>query len=125
MLGIAYACLRWRPFRVEISGPSMAPELAPGDWALAVQTPRVRSGDIVVVEHPDRENLEMVKRIAAGPDQLAPDGRILDADEFWVEGDQGNRSTDSRQFGPVRRSDIKAKVLLVYWPPDRRHLVRR
>lgn len=102
----------------------MVPELSPGDWALAVETRRIRTGDIVVVEHPDRAELEMVKRIVADPGLPAPDGRILDPDEFWVEGDQAGRSTDSRRFGSVRRSGIKAKVLLVYWPPERRHLVR-
>jgi hypothetical protein len=35
--------------------------------------------------------------------------------------DQG--STDSRHFGPVRREQLKAKVLLIYWPNDRRKLL--
>ncbi|MEW6059055.1 MAG: S26 family signal peptidase [Actinomycetota bacterium] len=122
-VGVAYSFVRWRPFRVEVSGPSMAPTLLPGDFALAVKPGRLRRGDVVVLEHPKRSGLEMVKRITGLPDELAPDGRILELDEWWVEGDNPDGSTDSRHFGPVRRDLIKAKVRLVYWPPSRRRLL--
>jgi signal peptidase I len=116
----AYAFLRWRPFRVEISGPSMQPRLRSGDWALAVPTSRFRRGHVVVVEHPGRAGFEMVKRVVAVPGDVTPDGRMLDADEFWVEGDAPGVSTDSRHFGPVRRDHLKARVRMVYWPFERR-----
>ncbi|HEX9122118.1 MAG TPA: S26 family signal peptidase [Actinomycetota bacterium] len=122
-VAVAYSFLRWKPFRVEISGGSMAPALRPGDWALAVAPGRVRRGDIVVAEHPERPGFEMVKRVAILPDELAPDGGILGLDEYWVEGDDPANSTDSRHFGPVRREQIKAKVRLIYWPPSRRRLL--
>jgi signal peptidase I len=122
-VGIAYSILRWKPFRVEIAGPSMAPTLRPGDWALAVKRGRIRRWDIVVVEHPHRLGFEMVKRIVGIPDELAPNGAILEADEWWVEGDAPAESTDSRQFGPVRTADVKATVRLIYWPPSRRRLL--
>src|SRR6266545_482769 len=83
----AWTVLRWKPFRVEIAGPSMRPALEPGDWALAVAPSRIRRGGVVVVEHPARPGFEMVKRVAAVPGDAAPDGRVLGADEFWVEGD--------------------------------------
>jgi signal peptidase I len=122
-VAIAYSFVRWRPFRVEISGPSMAPALLPGDWALAVQTGRLRRGDVVVFEHPEWPGLEMVKRVVVLPDELAPDGRILGLGEWWLEGDNPAQSTDSRHFGPVSRELIKAKVRLVYWPPARRRIL--
>jgi nickel-type superoxide dismutase maturation protease len=122
-VAIAYSFVRWRPFRVEISGPSMAPTLEPGDFALAVRPNRLRRGDIVVIEHPRRPGLEMVKRITGLPDELVPDGRILEEEEWWVEGDNPAQSTDSRHFGSVPRELIKAKVRLVYWPPARRRLL--
>ena len=100
----------------------MAPTLAPGDWALVVTTVRYRRGDVVVVEHPGRPGYEMVKRLVGLPgDRVAE--RILGDDELWVEGDYEPASTDSRQFGPVRADALKAKVLLVYWPPQRRRRV--
>jgi nickel-type superoxide dismutase maturation protease len=117
--GIAWACLRWKPSRVIVEGGSMAPTLAPGDWALAVPLSRPRPGDVVVVEHPGRPGYEMVKRLAAGPGELVGE-RTLGSDEWWIEGDFPQASTDSRQFGPVRRERLKAKVLLIYWPKERR-----
>jgi signal peptidase S26 family len=102
----------------------MVPTLFPGDWALAVRPGRLRHGDVVVVEHPNRPGFEMVKRITGVPGGHAPDGRVLGAGEWWVEGDARGRSTDSRSFGPVRSDHVKAVVRLVYWPPARRRLLR-
>jgi hypothetical protein len=106
----------------------MAPTLAPGDWALVVTPSRFAVGDVVVVEHPQRPSdepaYEMVKRLVGGPgDRIA--GRELGENEFWVEGDMASASTDSRHFGPVALEGLKARVLLVYWPKHRRHVVGR
>jgi signal peptidase I len=118
-LAVAYAALRWRPFRVEVRGGSMRPTLQPGDWALAVVKP-VHVGDVVVVEHPGRPGFDLVKRVTALPGDATPDGSQLGPDEFWLEGDAGPASSDSRAFGPVRRTDVKATLVYVWWPPDRR-----
>jgi nickel-type superoxide dismutase maturation protease len=120
---IVLAFLRWKPFRVEVEGASMVPTLLPGDWALAVEARTVKRGDVVVVEHPGRPGYEMVKRLTALPGDRPRDHRTLGPDEWWVEGDRPDGSTDSRHFGPVRREQITAKVLLVYWPNDRRRLI--
>lgn len=101
----------------------MAPTLAPGDVALAIPLHRPAVGDVVVVEHPDRPRYEMVKRIVGVPGQRMGE-RTLGADEWWVEGDFSDASTDSRQFGPVRRDALKAKVVLIYWPKDRRRRLK-
>jgi nickel-type superoxide dismutase maturation protease len=119
----AWTFLRTRPSRVAIEGPSMAPTLLPGDWALVVALRRVDRGDVVVVEHPGRPGYEMVKRVTAVPGDTVGE-RTLGPDEHWVEGDYANASTDSRSFGPVTRDELKAKVVLVYWPTYRRHVVR-
>ena len=101
----------------------MAPTLLPGDWALVVSLRTVARGDVVVVEHPGRPGYEMVKRLTAVPGDTVGERR-LEQDEYWVEGDYANASTDSRSFGPVTREELKAKVVLVYWPTYRRHVVR-
>jgi inner membrane protease subunit 1 len=121
LLGVAI--LRWQPSRVAIEGASMMPTLLPGEWALAVGRRRVRHGDVVVVEHPGRPGYEMVKRVRGVPGEVVSDRTLAD-DEFWVEGDRQDASTDSRHFGPVRREHVKAKVLLVYWPKERRRRIR-
>ncbi|HEX5951411.1 MAG TPA: S26 family signal peptidase, partial [Actinomycetota bacterium] len=115
--------VRWRPSRVEVRGDSMIPTLWPGDRALAVPARRPRRGHVVVVEHPARSGFEIVKRITGVPGDMAPDGRILGANEFWVEGDNPARSTDSRHHGAVHAAQVKARVELVYSPSSHRRLV--
>jgi signal peptidase I len=122
-LAAVWLVARWRPFRIEVRGDSMAPTLLPGDWALAAEPGTPTRGHVVVVEHPTRPGLEMVKRITGVPGDLTPDGRILGPEEYWVEGDNPTRSTDSRHHGPVRLEQVKARVRVVYWPPSRRGVV--
>ena len=115
-----------RPFRVAVEGESMSPGLLPGDWVVAVRARRVRRGDVVVVEDPRTPGFELVKRVVAVPgdwlevadyhEQGDAAGLVLGADEYWVQGDAPERSTDSRTFGPVARSAIRGVVRLRYWP---------
>jgi inner membrane protease subunit 1 len=119
---IAVALIRWRPTRIEIQGASMVPTLLPGDRALAVSGRGPRKGDVMVVEHPERLGYEMVKRVAALPGESVGE-RALGGDEYWVVGDREDASSDSRHFGPVRQEHLKARVLLVYWPKERRRRI--
>jgi nickel-type superoxide dismutase maturation protease len=121
---IGVALVRWRPARIEIEGASMVPTLMPGDWALVVDGRRPRRGDVFVVEHPGRPGYEIVKRIVGLPGDRIGD-RSLAGDEYWIEGDRPDASTDSRQFGPVRREHLKARVVLIYWPKERRRRIGR
>jgi len=123
VLFAAYALARWRPARVQVRGPSMAPTLLSGDLALALAPGRPRRGEVVVVEHPDRPGFEVVKRVVAGPGELAPDGSTLPPDRVWIEGDAPSSSTDSRAFGAVGIDRVRARVRLVYWPPARWRLL--
>jgi nickel-type superoxide dismutase maturation protease len=121
VLGAAFVLVRWRPFRVEVAGRSMWPTLEPGDWALAIGTTRGRRphiGDIVVLEHPDRPGVELVKRVT----EVRNSSTTRPA-ELWVEGDDPVNSTDSRHFGPVDRSQVRGRLVLVWWPPSRRRLL--
>jgi signal peptidase I len=118
----AWTIVRHRPSRVAIEGPSMTPALVPGDWCLVAVPRRWRRGDVVVVEHPGRPGYEIVKRLVGLPGD-AISGRRLGPGEHWVEGDHPS-STDSRAFGPVAAEALRARVLLIYWPPARRRLVR-
>ena len=123
VVAAAAAFARYRPARVAIEGISMAPTLLPDDWVLVVTPDHFDRDDVVVVEHPQRPGYEIVKRLVAVPgDEL--DGRILEADEFWVEGDFAEHSTDSRAFGPVTGAQLKATAVLIYWPLERRRVVR-
>jgi nickel-type superoxide dismutase maturation protease len=111
---LGWTCLRLKPTRVRIQGDSMAPTLVAGDWALAFTPRRFSSGDVVIVEHPERPGFEMVKRVV----------KVTDRGQYWVEGDSPGASTDSRAFGAVSGAALKAKVVAIYWPKERRRLVR-
>jgi type IV secretory pathway protease TraF len=102
------------PFRVEVSGGSMAPGLRHGDWLIATRRGRIRRGAVVVLAHPGR-TLDLVKRVAAVPGDRGS-GRALGSDEFLVIGDNEAASTDGRTFGPVRSHAIEGVVRFRYWP---------
>jgi nickel-type superoxide dismutase maturation protease len=105
---------------------SMAPSLQAGDWAVATRAHRVARGEVVVLAHPLRPELELVKRVVGGPgDPALPGGRELGSDEWFVLGDNHGTSTDSRSFGPVSRTAVAGRVRFVYWPPRRMGPIRQ
>jgi len=46
----------------------------------------------------------------------------IDPTMVWLEGDNPDRSTDSRTTGPVRRDAVVGIVRARYWPPRRARL---
>lgn len=107
--------------RATVRGESMAPTLRPGYRlladGLAYRRDRPRLGDIVLVRHQEVPGLTMVKRIAAIPGD-AVGGQTLGRGEYWVLGDNAGASTDSRDFGPVKRR-LLDRVWVLYWPTQR------
>jgi signal peptidase I len=45
------------------------------------------------------------------PPIVVPDGTL------WVMGDNRSNSSDSRFFGPIRRSTVQGRTILRVWPP--------
>jgi hypothetical protein len=88
----------------------MEPALRPGDWLLVWRglVPgrplRVRSGQVVIADHPMRPSMLLVKR--ATKHELG--GWFLSSDNL----DAG--AVDSNQFGPVAQEAIRGRVLLRY-----------
>lgn len=91
--------------RVRVTGASMSPLLRPGDEVLfaprAYRRRAPRAGEIVIVRHPEREGVKMVKRVTA----------VLPHDHYQIRGDNPAASTDSRTFGPVPREQILGQVI--------------
>jgi len=85
--------------RVRIIGPSMEPTLRNGEWWLVRRTTKVGSGDVVLVRHPQRRDLLMVKRL---------DHPVVGG--WWVVGDNPESSEDSREFGPVPGAAIVGRL---------------
>jgi nickel-type superoxide dismutase maturation protease len=94
--------------RVEVAGLSMAPCLQPGDHILVWRTRSVRPGDIVAAADPRQPARSLLKRVVT----VGRDGVVL-------IGDNPERSTDSRQFGPVPMAHVRGKAIYRYAPPAR------
>lgn len=92
--------MTWPVRRVRVAGDSMLPTLRDGDACLVRRTRRIRPGQLVVVERPDRPGLLIVKRVW----RREPTG-------WWVEGDNPDASDDSRGFGPVPDAKVIGVVV--------------
>ncbi len=106
----------------------------PGD-VVVIHAARNTDGSIVPDE--DATDLDLVLRVAAGPDDeiVGRDGIVfvndvkfddirtapfppvkLGGDQYFVLGDNRSAAVDSRTFGPILRDAIYARALLVVWP---------
>ena len=124
---------------VVVQGSSMEPALYDGDFVLYVRhVSRYSRGDMVIVDVGEEQ---AVKRMVALPgEQVNIDGQVqvngtalelpygeavtqpkevcdypltLGAGEYFVLGDCRSNSVDSRNYGPVRQTDLCGKVLCV------------
>jgi len=93
-----------------VSGWSMWPTLCPGDTVAYVRFLEPAVGSVVVADLPGHGLI--VKRIGA----VGDGGYVL-------LGDNRDRSYDSRDFGPMPRSRIEGRVVLV-WPASRGRSLR-
>ena len=114
--------------------------------SLALPWNRIRRGDIVILRHPQQRQRWFIKRVIGLPQEYVQieDSRVLidqcplpepylggaltsdkgkatkwhlDADEYFVLGDNRSISEDSRDFGLVRRELILKQVWFRHWPP--------
>ncbi len=103
-------------------------------------------GDVIVFHNPQDPSHDFIKRVIALPGEAVRivNGKIyingmpidepyvaelckpqtcdgswtLNADQFFVLGDNRNHSHDSHSFGPLDRSLIIGKAWIRYWPPS-------
>jgi nickel-type superoxide dismutase maturation protease len=99
---------------VRVVGPSMEPTLRNGEWWLARRGGRIDVGDVVLLTHPARPDLRVVKRVVRRA-----------GNAWWVEGDAPGASEDSRTFGPVADELVMARLLMRYRPLPLRRISRR
>lgn len=106
-LTLAYlATLAANRSQLVVRGASMEPTLQAGDRLLTVPVfgRALRAGLVVVVADPVDATHLVVKRIAR-----------IDGDRIVVLGDAPDRSTDSRQWGPVPRTSVR-RIVVARWP---------
>ena len=104
----------------------------------------VEPGDVVVFRYPRDVQKSYIKRVIAVPgdrlridhgrvfvnghalsepyipaeyrDERSLDSMVVPQGEYFVMGDHRSISSDSREFGPVRRDLIYGKAAFIYWP---------
>jgi len=82
----------------------MEPTLVDGQGLLAVPTRRVRVGELRCLQHPDRPDFWLVKRVA----EVHADGTMS-----VLSDNRGATMADSRSFGPVPVNGTYRVVLRV------------
>lgn len=141
-LALSYSALRGRVRRYEIAERSMQPALDPGDFVIALPRRDVTRGEIVILEHPNVADFQLVKRIVGLPGESVtirngqvhiegavlaerwadgptfPDGEWqLGPGEVFVLGDnRAASSADGRTLGPIPGETIRWRVVARYWP---------
>lgn len=102
--------MQWPLWRVAVAERSMEPIVRPGDWLLVRRRMlpgrplRVRPGQLVIVRHPARRDLLLVKRVAR-----------RERGGWWLESaNAGAGAADSRSFGAVAPELLEGRVLLRY-----------
>lgn len=114
---------------VEVKGPSMEPTFSEKDHVLVSKAywlvGDLRRGDIVVVRREDGNGENIIKRInRLGGESvdfmnlpsnytLAQGEFIVPEDEYYILGDNRPVSEDSREFGPISKSEIIGKVIII------------
>lgn len=132
-----------------VRGSSMAPGIHDGDRILVDHLSYVfrdvQRGDIVVLQYPLDPSLDYIKRVIGVPGDRVEihDGAVWVNDEplaepyvsdrdprtrlsaivqpehFFVLGDNRPHSSDSREFGQVPRDNLRGRVEVRVWPPER------
>lgn len=105
--------------KIKVVGESMSPKYRDGDWLLARFWP---DGVSTVLTQGLIGKAVLIQResAAAGPGILQIK-RLVDIERtedgwplFWVEGDNKDASTDSREWGWLAGSEVKGVVLFRY-----------
>lgn len=106
---------------IAVSGHSMDPTFETGGFVFGTYLRAdsdINVGDIVILQ---QDNKLLIKRVVGTPGMTIQDGvrdiplTTLGEGQYYVVGDNYPVSRDSRDFGPVTRSNIIYKYASMYW----------
>ena len=125
---------------VRVDGDSMKNTLKNGDILLLYKLGSINRLDIIVLDE-EKDNEKIIKRVIGLPGETVAikKGKIyindkviddeyaygetsdydkvtLEDDEYFILGDNRLISKDSRYFGPIKKSEIKGKILFRLFP---------
>ena len=129
-MGIVVSCYVYKDKRLgfafyHIPSESMTPTLKEGDLVLAdtyaIGHSDIAMNDIVILKNQHTAPLTIIKRVTAiGPDTIIWKNKYgkekttpLENGELFVSSDNYQYGTDSREYGPFKLDDIKAKAAFV------------
>ena len=100
--------------KVEVRGDSMSPNYNDGDWLLFRLLPAKSKtdelvGKVVLIQRRSNlgEDFRQVKRVIKVHNDT-------NETEIWVEGDNKEKSTDSRSWGALDSDEVIAKLVIRY-----------
>ena len=100
--------------KVEVRGDSMSPNYNDGDWLLFRLLPAKSKanelvGKVVLIQRRSNfgEDFLQVKRVIKVHNHN-------DEAQIWVEGDNKDKSTDSRSWGALDSDEVIAKLVIRY-----------
>lgn len=125
---------------VRVDGDSMKNTLKNGDILLLYKLDSINRLDIIVLDE-EKDNEKIIKRVIGLPGETVAikKGKIyindkviddeyaygetsdydkvtLEDDEYFILGDNRLISKDSRYFGPIKKSEIKGKIVFRLFP---------
>lgn len=81
------------------------------------ETVKIQSSQIMVDNQPLQEQYIPAEYVTEAEAYLKRVGVVtLDANEYFVVGDNRPYSSDSRAWGPITKSDIVGRAFFRYWP---------
>ena len=109
---------------VEVRGDSMSPNYNDGDWLLFRLLPaksKAKSkaqelvGKVVLIQRESEFGTDFlqVKRVTQVSNSSNSSSDAFKTD-FWVEGDNKEKSTDSRSWGALNSDEVIGKLILRY-----------
>jgi signal peptidase I len=100
--------------KIEVRGDSMSPNYNDGDWLLFRLLPAKSKADelvgkVVLIQRRSNlgEDFLQVKRVIKVHNHN-------DEAQIWVEGDNKDKSTDSRSWGALDSDEVIAKLVIRY-----------